>query len=89
MKKQSEIIRLNEENKAKLREKILRSKELTAVEKRYLEGLVNHQRNGRWVCDAQSGEIFCSRCDWIPTWSDENYCANCGAKMSEVISDVE
>lgn len=32
---------MTEVNKTKLREKILRSKELTALEKRYLEGLVN------------------------------------------------
>ena len=32
---------MTEESKTKLREKILRSKELTAMEKRYLEGLVN------------------------------------------------
>lgn len=80
---------MTEESKTKLREKILRSRELTAMEKRYLEELVNHQRDGQWMRDAQSGEIFCSRCDWIPTWGDENYCANCGAKMSEVNRNVE
>ena len=32
---------MTEESKTKLREKILRSKELTALEKRYLEELVN------------------------------------------------
>lgn len=68
-------------DKTKLLRRIVLSHELTALEKRYLEELVNHQRDGWWMRDAQSGEIFCSRCDWIPTWGDENYCANCGAKM--------
>ena len=74
---------MNDINKARLREKIIHSRELTALEKRYLDELVNHQIDGQWMRDAQSGEIFCSRCDWIPTWGDENYCANCGAKMIE------
>lgn len=38
---------MTEESKTKLREKILRSKELTALEKRYLEELIKRDNERR------------------------------------------
>ena len=70
-------------NKELLRSKILRSRELTALEKRYLESLVLHDRRGRWVKGLADGEGYhCSRCRiWRKHIALLRFCPNCGARM--------
>lgn len=55
--------------------------DLTAVEKRYLEGLVNTSEPARcslWI--GKSRPFLCAHCE---TFTDYKalYCPNCGAKM--------
>lgn len=76
---------MHEINKDLLLSRILRSKELTALEKRYLEMLVKSppRKHGRWVKSIGDGEGYhCSVCRiWKKTIILANYCQSCGAKM--------
>lgn len=50
-----------------------------------MEQWFEHLRHGKWICvKAPKGADFvfyqCSICG-EPRWSEEKYCANCGAKM--------
>lgn len=76
-------------NKDLLLDRILHSKELTALEKRYLEGLVKSppRKQGRWMNTSQPNQLRCSCCDIIhfiaqyPT-GQINCCPNCSAEMN-------
>ena len=69
----------------KLTTKIVKSKELTALEKRYLEGLVKAppRKQGRWIKGMLDGEGYhCSECRiWKKHIATAHYCPNCGAEM--------
>lgn len=76
-------------NKALILDRILHSKELTALEKRYLENLVKSDTSkcGKWVKDAfgtiDDERYHCSVCGIVKkVVSISKYCPNCGAKMS-------
>ena len=72
-------------DKRKLTAKIVKSKELTALEKRYLEGLVKAlpRKQGRWIKGMLDGEGYhCSECQiWKKHIATAHYCPNCGAEM--------
>ena len=72
-------------NKDLLLNRILHSGDFTALEKRYLEGLVkaSPQKQGRWIKGMLDGEGYhCSECRiWKKTIILANYCQSCGAKM--------
>ena len=72
-------------NKDLLLDRILHSGDFTALEKRYLEGLVKSppRKHGRWVKAIGDGEGYhCSVCRiWKKTIILANYCQSCGAKM--------
>lgn len=55
--------------------------DLTAIEKRYLEGLVDAEpvRHGRCISDIYG--MKCSECDRDLYENSINFCPNCGAKM--------
>lgn len=73
-------------DKRKLTAKIVKSKELTALEKRYLEGLVKAppRKQGRWIKGMLDGEGYhCSECRvWKRVIVTAHYCPNCGAEMN-------
>ena len=71
-------------NRDLIRSKILHSKELTALEKRYIESLIDAKpdRVGRWVPFPDKWGWYCSRCKF----AEKNkilsiYCRCCGARM--------
>ena len=72
-------------NKDLLLQRILHSKELTALEKRYLEGLVEAplRKQGRWIKGMlDGGGYHCSECRiWKKHIAAARYCPNCGAEM--------
>lgn len=76
---------MHEINKDLLLDRILHSGDFTALEKRYLEGLVESspRKHGRWVKDIGDGEGYhCSECRiWKKNIILANYCQSCGAKM--------
>ena len=72
-------------NKDRLLDKIVHSRELTALEKRYLEDLVMGSqpvKRGKWEV---KGGVHCTRCGWMPSGRIcdlfTNFCAGCGADM--------
>ena len=69
---------MTEINRAQLLRHIARS-DLTAVEKRYLEGLV-HGKHGRWLINCDGYYPYCSRCGHEPGKMTK-YCGGCGAEM--------
>lgn len=82
---------MTEINKDRLRNKIVKSKELTALEKRYLENLVTADgiiKTGRWVNTNTPNHLRCTSCDVIHFIAQYPrgriaFCPNCGAKMIE------
>ena len=72
-------------DKETLRGKIIRSKELTAMEKRYLESMMEHPTVtfGRWLIeDCDKSGMRCSECNfWKNGIRKTKYCPNCGANM--------
>lgn len=72
-------------DKEALRGKIIQSKELTAMEKRYLEGLMEYPTVtfGRWVReDCDKSGMRCSECRfWKNGVRKTRFCPNCGANM--------
>lgn len=82
---------MTEVNKTKLQERILRSKELTALEKRYLKNLVTADgiiKIGTWVNTNTPNHLRCTCCDVIHFIAQYPrgriaFCPNCGAKMIE------
>lgn len=86
MKQMAEIVQMPEINKDLLLSRILHSKELTALEKRYLEGLMkSHPRKqGRWIKGMLDGDGYhCSECQiWKKHIATAHYCPNCGAEMN-------
>lgn len=72
-------------DKEALRGKIIHSKELTAMEKRYIEGLMDYPpvTFGRWVKeDCDKSGMRCSECRaWKNGIRKTKYCPNCGANM--------
>ena len=87
---------MTEESKTKLREKILRSKELTAMEKRYLENLIERDTTESFettMCEMTVQEISglthmpifsmkCFNCGAM-CFDDDTYCSNCGARFDD------
>lgn len=68
-------------NKHRLLDKIIHSREMTALEKRYLEKLVRNDIP-HWIED-EYGFFHCSVCGWEfdePEWTEPK-CPNCRAKM--------
>ena len=62
--------------------RITHSGDFTALEKRFLEVLVQHSRTGHWIED-EYGFLHCSVCGWEfdePEQTEPD-CPNCGAKM--------
>ena len=72
-------------DKEALRSKIIQSKELTAMEKRYLEGLMEYPivTFGHWLReDSDKSGMRCSECRfWKNGIRKTKYCPNCGANM--------
>lgn len=72
-------------NKELLLQRILHSGDFTALEKRYLEGLVKAlpRKQGRWIKGMLDGEGYhCSECRiWKKHIATAYYCGNCGAEM--------
>lgn len=70
----------------RLLSRIVLSQELTALEKRYLEGLVKAppRKQGRWIKGMLDGEGYhCSECRvWKRVIVTAHYCPNCGAEMN-------
>lgn len=78
-------------DKNKLIEHILKS-DLTAMEKRYLEGLVNSAMVGTWIYEENEelGTYYkCSLCGSMALYCEyplqvlSEYCPECGAKMQD------
>jgi len=86
---------MTEPNKDLLLHKILHSRDLTAVEKRYLEKLVtadnsDKKRNkvGHWITHANGTQTLykCSECNnWFPIAGSR---CPCGAKMEGVTTNA-
>lgn len=85
------------------REQILRHiarSDLTAIEKRYLEGLTNRDKTAQWdYMDAiepdedGNGQAYCTNCHTGDTHAiqrvgDVPYCWKCGARMTGVITST-
>lgn len=71
-------------DKRKLTAKIVKSKELTALEKRYIERLIQTERpQASWVKGKfDEGGCHCSNCGiWKRYVTNLHYCGNCGAVM--------
>ena len=72
-------------NKDLLLSRILHSGDFTALEKRYLEGLVKAppRKHGKWVKGFLDGDGYhCSVCRiWKKHIATAYYCGNCGAEM--------
>lgn len=73
-------------NKSIILHRILHSGDFTALEKRYLEGLVKAppRKQGRWIKGMLDGEGYhCSECRvWKRVIVTAHYCPNCGAEMN-------
>ena len=69
-------------NKDLLLSRIRRSGDFTAMEKRYLERLVNRAQCGQWIED-EYGFFRCSVCgyEWDEPEYSEPCCPKCGATM--------
>lgn len=80
-------------NKDLLLSRIAHSKELTAMEKRYLENLVKSPpvKTGHWVReDCDKSGMRCSECHfWKNGVRKTRFCPNCGAEMSGGNSHAE
>lgn len=76
-------------DKRKLTAKIVKSKELTALEKRYLEGLVRNDIP-HWIED-DYGFYHCSFCGWEfdDPEQTEPMCPNCRSKMAGGYNDAD
>lgn len=72
-------------NKSLLLHRIVHSGDFTALEKRYLEGLVKTppRKQGRWIRGILDGDGYhCSECRiWKKHIVAARYCPNCGAIM--------
>ena len=75
-------------NKDLLLSRIMHSGDFTALEKRFLECLVQHSRTGQWIED-EYGFFHCSVCGWEfgEPEQTEPKCPNCGAKMTNHRAD--
>lgn len=72
---------MSEINFDRLTVKIRHSRELTALEKRFLEGLMHEEvRRGRWLPTHYDGLVRCSNCR-VCLPEKTSYCGNCGAEM--------
>lgn len=67
-------------NKDLLRSKIIHSRELTALEKRYIERLIRMDGHARWLED-DFGDLICSRCGGGYYGDPKPICPDCGAIM--------
>lgn len=80
-----EVVQMPDINKDLLLHRILHSGDFTALEKRYLEGLVKAppRKQGRWIKGMLDGEGYhCSECRiWKKHIATAHYCPNCGAEM--------
>lgn len=73
-------------NRDLIRSKILHSKELTALEKRYIESLIDAkpERAGRWIPFPDKWGWYCSECKFAEKSKILSvYCRCCGARMDE------
>lgn len=68
-------------NKALLRTKILHSRELTALEKRYLESRLD-DRAAKWEISCDGYYPYCNACRYVPERGKMTaFCGGCGARM--------
>ena len=72
-------------NKSQLLRHIAAS-DLTAVEKRHLEGLVRG-KHGQWLINCDGYYPYCSRCGHEPAKMTK-YCGGCGAEMDGGVDDA-
>lgn len=67
-------------NKDLILHRILHSKELTALEKRYIENLIKMDGHARWF-EGDFGDLICSRCGCGYYGDPKPACPDCGAIM--------